>query len=288
MYIQPYEIFKTYACSRYPSNLRQERAQFACALCTQSSSQLLLGPLPVSKRLAGTCLGQPWSNEKSAFADPRPLSPVPTHGLSGASAFSLGWSNRARGFRQLALRDLAHLVESHQERELGTLDSVGLQSAVMSRHHPGRPSEIGTSTGTRGNELRASDSVSVLGIVCIYILRGVCQPAHTIHSCALQHTCGSTQTPGGRLGATRHSSLRRSHLRCLFSDLSRVNDEFERVGILILLHQLEVDEPFRGRQGRAVLEPVSGRFEQGSRQLVLAVGSQPFHGLPSCLSDTPR
>jgi hypothetical protein len=30
----------------------------------------------------------------------------------------------------------------------------------------------------------------------------------------------------------------------LLPDLSRVDDEFERVGILVLLHQLEVDEPF--------------------------------------------
>ena len=38
----------------------------------------------------------------------------------------------------------------------------------------------------------------------------------------------------------RHSSLGRSHLRRLFLDLSRVDDEFERVSILVLLHQLEV------------------------------------------------
>jgi len=34
------------------------------------------------------------------------------------------------------------------------------------------------------------------------------------------------------------------HLRRLFVDLCRVNDEFERVGIVMFLHQLEIDEPF--------------------------------------------
>jgi hypothetical protein len=40
------------------------------------------------------------------------------------------------------------------------------------------------------------------------------------------------------------SSLADGHLRCLFAKLRRVNGEFERVSILILFHQLEVDEPW--------------------------------------------
>src|ERR1700733_2269210 len=82
------------------------------------------------------------------------------------------------------------------------------------------------------------------------------------------------------LGAARHSSsLGRSHLRRLFPDLSGVDDKFERVSILVLLHQLEVDKPFGICYGAAALEPVSGRFKQRSGKLVLAFRSQSFHCL---------
>ena len=57
------------------------------------------------------------------------------------------------------------------------------------------------------------------------------------------------------------SSLATGHLWCLFPDLPRVNDEFERVRILVLLHQLQVYESFGVSHGSAVLEPTSGRFE---------------------------
>ena len=53
------------------------------------------------------------------------------------------------------------------------------------------------------------------------------------------------QAPTFPMGPARGlgRSLGGSHLRYLFPNLSRVNDEFERIGILGLLHQLEVDEP---------------------------------------------
>ncbi len=49
------------------------------------------------------------------------------------------------------------------------------------------------------------------------------------------------------------SSLATGHLRCLFADLPRVNDEFEGVRILMLFHQFEVDEPLGVSHGSAVL-----------------------------------
>src|SRR2546422_1695876 len=73
--------------------------------------------------------------------------------------------------------------------------------------------------------------------------------------------------------------LARSHLRRLFPDLSRVDDEFERVGILVLLHQLQVYKPFGIRYGRAALEPISGRFKQRGCEFILAVCGQAFHRL---------
>lgn len=76
-----------------------------------------------------------------------------------------------------------------------------------------------------------------------------------------------------------HSSLGRGHLRRLFPDLSRVDDEFERVRILVLFHQLEVYKPFGIRYGGAVLEPVSGRFKQRGCEFILAVRGQAFHCL---------
>jgi hypothetical protein len=74
-----------------------------------------------------------------------------------------------------------------------------------------------------------------------------------------------------------HSSPANRHLRRLFPDLSRVDDEFERIRILVLLHQLEVHEPFRIRHGRAALKPASGRFQQGSSEFIFTVGRQAFH-----------
>ncbi len=83
-----------------------------------------------------------------------------------------------------------------------------------------------------------------------------------------------------RLGVLRDSSpVTTAHLRCFFSDLSGIDDEFERVRILVLLHQLEVDKPFGPSYGRAAFEPVSGRFKQRGCEFVFAVGGQAFHCL---------
>ena len=56
-------------------------------------------------------------------------------------------------------------------------------------------------------------------------------------------------------------SLGGSHLRRLFADLPGIKDEFERIGILVLLHQLEVYKPFDICYGATALEPVSGGFK---------------------------
>src|SRR5260370_32271519 len=81
----------------------------------------------------------------------------------------------------------------------------------------------------------------------------------------------STRLPFWGVKVQPRSSLGRTHLRRLFSDLSRVDDEFERVGILVLLHQLEVYKPFGIRYRCAALEPIPGRFKQRGCELVLAV-----------------
>ena len=89
----------------------------------------------------------------------------------------------------------------------------------------------------------------------------------------------STRLPVWDVQAQPHCSLGRSHLRRLFPDLCRVDDELERVRILVLLHQLEIYKPFGVRYGGAVLEPVSGRFKQRSCEFILAVHGQAFHRL---------
>src|SRR5580700_8503563 len=80
------------------------------------------------------------------------------------------------------------------------------------------------------------------------------------------------------LGRLSVSSLATGHLRYLFADHPRANDEFEWVRILMLFHQFEVDEPFGVSHGSAVLEPASGRFKQRGGQFVFAVGGQALHG----------
>ena len=57
-------------------------------------------------------------------------------------------------------------------------------------------------------------------------------------------------------------SLGGSHLRRLFANLPGIKDEFERIGILVLLHQLEIHEPLGIGHCRAVIEPIPGRFKQ--------------------------
>ena len=52
--------------------------------------------------------------------------------------------------------------------------------------------------------------------------------------------CGSSAS----YRPTFQRSLALNHLRRLLPDPSRIDDEFERVRILILFHQLEIDEPF--------------------------------------------
>jgi hypothetical protein len=54
----------------------------------------------------------------------------------------------------------------------------------------------------------------------------------------------------------------RSHLWRLFPDLSGVDDELERVRILMLLHELEINKPSDVSYGSTGLEPVSGPFKQ--------------------------
>jgi hypothetical protein len=66
------------------------------------------------------------------------------------------------------------------------------------------------------------------------------------------------------------------HLRRLFADLPGIKDEFERIGILVLLHQLEVDEAPGIGHGKAVIELVTGGFQQRGGKFVFAVCNQPF------------
>lgn len=68
--------------------------------------------------------------------------------------------------------------------------------------------------------------------------------------------------PRRRLGVP---SLAAGHLRCLFSNFRRVNDEFEWVCILVFLHQFEIDEPFGVSHRFTAVEPSRRRFQQRSR-----------------------
>src|SRR5262245_48804455 len=74
-------------------------------------------------------------------------------------------------------------------------------------------------------------------------------------------------------------SLGRCYLWRLFADLCRVDDEFERVRVLVLLHQFEVDEPFRISYRNAAREPISGRLEQRGCKFIFAVSGQALQRL---------
>jgi hypothetical protein len=63
--------------------------------------------------------------------------------------------------------------------------------------------------------------------------------------------------------------LFRFHLPYLISNLSRVDDELEWIKFLVLLHQLQVGEPFDLMQGLAFGESAPGPFERSCCQLEL-------------------
>src|SRR5438046_9818807 len=63
------------------------------------------------------------------------------------------------------------------------------------------------------------------------------------------------------------------------SAVGGIKDEFKWIGILVLLHQLEIDEASGLRHRRAVIEPASGGFQQRGGEFVFAVRGQSFDGL---------
>src|SRR6516165_8346804 len=77
--------------------------------------------------------------------------------------------------------------------------------------------------------------------------------------------------------AVLRASVAAGHLRSLRLALRRVQNEFERAGVLVFLHQLEIDEPFGLSHRLAILEPVSRGFEERSCKLVFAVGDKALY-----------
>ena len=79
------------------------------------------------------------------------------------------------------------------------------------------------------------------------------------------------------LGRLSVSSLATVHLPCLFADLPRVNDEFERIRILIFFDQLEVDGG--SMESAQVVTLKSG--QQNASSVVCCTGQRPsLHGPP--------
>ncbi len=90
------------------------------------------------------------------------------------------------------------------------------------------------------------------------------------------------------LSATFQRSLALSQLRRLLSNSSGIDYEFERIRILVLLHELEVDEPSGVGYGGAALNlfPDDSSSEAASSYLPSAAKRSTV--FTSCLSDTPR
>jgi hypothetical protein len=72
----------------------------------------------------------------------------------------------------------------------------------------------------------------------------------------------ATAYAGASLASRDPASFAASDLWRLFTDPRRIDDEFKRIGVLVLLHQLEVDKPFSVRNGRTAIKPCSGGFKQ--------------------------
>src|SRR5262249_58974893 len=60
-------------------------------------------------------------------------------------------------------------------------------------------------------------------------------------------------------------------LRRLLTDLACIDDELERIRVLMLFHQLEIGEPFRRSESAAVRQPCFCSVEQAGCHGVLAI-----------------
>src|SRR6516162_3992798 len=72
-------------------------------------------------------------------------------------------------------------------------------------------------------------------------------------------------------GGSRLLNVLRIDLWRLFANFCRIDDELERIGVLILFHQLQIDEPLGTLQSFAVGELWLSGFDQLRCQCVLAV-----------------
>src|SRR5262245_29002106 len=72
-------------------------------------------------------------------------------------------------------------------------------------------------------------------------------------------------------GAWVSCSVSAWHLWRLLSGFGRIKEKLEGVVILILLHELEVDEPLGFPHGLTVRERASAQFQQRRGQFVFAV-----------------
>src|SRR5262249_62171133 len=74
-------------------------------------------------------------------------------------------------------------------------------------------------------------------------------------------------------------SLARIDLRRLFTDLRRIDDELEGVGILIFFYQLQVNEPFGACQRFALWESFCRGLKEKCCQLKFAVRSEAIYSV---------
>ena len=119
------------------------------------------------------------------------------------------------------------------------------------------PASVMWSTNSGIRDLQVSGQCDRLGIVGYSSLIRLWKSGP---SCAYKDGQAPTLAMGPARGLGR--SLGGGHLRRLFGDFAGVKDEFERIGILVLLHQLEIHEPLGIGHCRAVIEPIPGRFKQ--------------------------
>src|SRR5579864_1045120 len=77
-----------------------------------------------------------------------------------------------------------------------------------------------------------------------------------------RHSNRSDRRLASKLNSQAIPLLAAGHRWYLFADPGGVDDEFERIRIFMLLHQLEVNQSSRVAHGRAVGEPLSRSLQQ--------------------------
>src|ERR1700738_3010116 len=97
-------------------------------------------------------------------------------------------------------------------------------------------------------------------------------------TCAITDFCGRGRTDGSFRAPVTQRFRVIAHLRNLLSDLRRIENELERIRVLVLFHELQVHKTFRLRDRLTTGEPAPTGVEQRGCKLPFAICAEAVDG----------